>query len=648
MPRLRHHWPRRIDCVFVKICTLSLLASVFRCHARNWLGKELLLCPAVFMAVATLTARAETAFQNFVTVRGDQLMDGPQPFRFISWNLPNLLVIEDNLPFAQTNAWRLPEGFEIRDGLMTVRQMGGTVARTYSLAVVRTNDDPDMPGYVLGPGKFNEDAFRRLDLVLQAANEQGIRLIIPLVNNWKWQGGRGEYAGFRGKSKDEFWTGPQLIADFKETIRFVLTRTNTLTGVRYCDDKAILCWETGNELSSPPAWTREIAAYLKSVDTNHLVMDGYSAAVLRPESLAIPEIDIVTTHHYPSSRMKQSFADLIRDNWAKARGKKAYVVGEFGFVSTAQMEDAMKTIMDSGMSGGLLWSLRFRDRDGGFYWHSEPDGADLYKAFHWPGSAIGEPYDEKNLMRLVRSNAFAIRGLAVPSIPALAPPTLLPITDPGAISWQGSVGATGYQVERAAKKSGDWQIISANVDEAFTQYRPDFADETVPAGKWFYRVRARNEAGLSAPSNVVGPVKAKLATLVDELADFSRTQNHPGDWQIANHDCRSAKEDAHRAAGVAGDALVYQLPSAIRNFRVFAFFPKAESDVKFSISKDGINFRLVAAQKEDYFHGAGDYNYSRPVLFHAQGIHGGTFLRLELTGETQISRVEVSHKALSQ
>ena len=80
------------------------------------------------------------------------------------------------------------------------------------------------------------------------------------------------------------------------------------------------------------------------------------------------------------------------------KGKKPYVVGEFGFVSTAQMEDAMQAIMDTGVSGGLLWSLRFRDRDGGFYWHSEPDGGDLYKAFHWPGSAIGATYDEINLM----------------------------------------------------------------------------------------------------------------------------------------------------------------------------------------------------------------------------------------------------------
>ncbi len=595
------------------------------------------------ITLAFAAAAADTGFRDFITLRGDQLMEGDKPFRFISWNLPNLQMIEDNMPFAETNAWRLPDEFEVRDGLMTVRQMGGTVVRTYSLAVVRTNDDPGMPAHVLGPGKFNEEAFRELDLVLKVANEQGIRLIIPLVNNWKWQGGRGEYAGFRGKSKDDFWTDPQLIADFKETIRYVLTRTNTLTGVRYCDDKSVLCWETGNELFSPVPWTRQIAAYIKSLDTNHLVMDGFNAAVLRPESLAMPEIDIVTTHHYPSSRMPKPFAELIRENWAKAKGKKAYVVGEFGFVSTAQMEDTMKAILDTGMSGGLLWSLRFRDRDGGFYWHSEPDGADLYKAFHWPGSAIGAAYDETNLLAMVRRYAFAIRGETPPPIPVPAPPVLLPITDPAAITWQGSVGAVDYSVERAPKATGPWQTVGRGIDESFVQYRPLFADELVPSGDCYYRVRANNAAGVSEPSNVVGPVRATHATLVDEFADFSKVYAKEGGVAITMRGARQAKEDAHRAAGNAGDVLVYRAPSPIEGFRIYVFFSKEVADPKISVSTNGKNYRAVTANRDNYFAGASDYNYWKPVLYHADGLGGGKFLKIELTGETQIGRVEIDH-----
>jgi len=598
---------------------------------------------ACFLAVATATPlRAQSALRDFITVRGDQLREGDKPFRFISFNLPNLQMIEDNMPFTETNPWRLPDEFEIRDGLMTVRQMGGTVVRTYVLSVIRTNDPPGTPRHVLGPGQFDEEAFRELDLVLKIANEQGVRLIIPLVDNWKWQGGRAEYAGFRGKDRDDFWTDRQLIEDFKQTIHFLVRRTNTLTGVRYCDDKAILCWETGNELSSTTEWTREIARYIKSLDTNHLVMDG-RAGQLQPELLAIPEIDIVTTHHYPNSRRTTTFAQLIQENAALTKGRKPYVVGEFGFVPTEQMAAAMKTIIDTGISGGLLWSLRFRDRDGGFYWHSEPSGGNLFKGFHWPGSTLGAAYDETNLMALVRQYAFAIRGLTPPPIPVPAPPRLLPITDAAAISWQGSVGAASYTVERAPKADGPWTVAGAHIDESFVQYRPLFNDESAPEGNWYYRVRAKNEAGLSEPSNVVGPVAVTHATLVDELADFSKVHARQGQIGITTRNCRRVKEDAHRAAGNAGDTLIYRLPTSIEGFRAFVFFFPDIADLKFAVSTDGRTYRNVAAGREIYFNGAGDYNYWKPVLYHAADIGGGRFLKIELTGETQIGRVEIIH-----
>ena len=582
---------------------------------------------------------------NFITARDGKLFDGQKEFRFISFDIPNLLIIEDNVPFAEENPWRLPDKFEINDALETLQQLGGTVTRSYVITVVKTNDLPGTPRHVLAPGKFNEAAFRALDEVLAAANRTGVRLVIPFVDNWVWQGGRAEYAGWRGKTADDFWTDPQLIADFKQTIRFILARTNTITGVRYCDDKAILCWETGNEIASPPAWTREIAHYIKSLDINHLVMDGFNASTLRAESLDIPDVDIVTTHHYPGN--KKSFAELIRANAEMAKGKKPYIVGEFGFVTTPKMAETMRAIMDSSCSGGMLWSLRFRNRDGGFYWHSEPGlGGNLYKAFHWPGSTIGNDYDEIALMALVRSNAFAIRGLPVPPLSVPVPPKLLPIADASAISWQGSVGASGYQVERAAKRNGDWKIISPNVDEAFTQYRPQFADENVPAGKWFYRIRAKSDSGVSAPSNIIGPVTVNTAALVDELADFSKIHSQSGDWKLATRDCRAAKEDAHRAAGNAGSILIYELPNTVESFRVSVFFPREVNDVKFSVSDDGQNFQAIAAQKEIYFHGAGEYGYWKPVLFHAEKIRGGKFLKLEFTGETQIGRVEISHPAL--
>ena len=114
--------------------------------------------------------------------------------------------------------------------LTSVKQLGGRVVRIYTLSVRRPTDPPDLPRHVLAPGQFNEEAFRALDLVLARANALGIRLVIPFVDNWKWWGGRGEYAGFRGKEAKDFWTDPEIINDFKRTIEYVVTRKNTVTG----------------------------------------------------------------------------------------------------------------------------------------------------------------------------------------------------------------------------------------------------------------------------------------------------------------------------------------------------------------------------------------------------------------------------------
>src|SRR4051812_38113768 len=127
---------------------------------------------------------------GFVTRQGDQLIESEKPFRFISVNIPNLQLIEDNFAPNAKTAWAWPNEFELNDAIESVRQMGGTVVRTYVLSVRRAGSDMGEFVYVRGPGDFNEEAFRTLDLAIEVARRKGVRIIIPLVDNWKWQGGR--------------------------------------------------------------------------------------------------------------------------------------------------------------------------------------------------------------------------------------------------------------------------------------------------------------------------------------------------------------------------------------------------------------------------------------------------------------------------
>ena len=174
--------------------------------------------------------------------------------------------------------------------------------------------------HVRGPGQFSEEGFRTLDKVIEVARRKGVRVIIPFVDQAKWWGGIGEYAAFRGKAADEFWTDRQLIDDFKKTIRFLLTRKNTYTGVEYRNEPAIFGWETGNEIKATSEWMREIAAYLKELDRQHLVIDGNSLHGVPQESLDDPNVDVITTHHYPFGE-DHDFAKLILPLMRQLKGK---------------------------------------------------------------------------------------------------------------------------------------------------------------------------------------------------------------------------------------------------------------------------------------------------------------------------------------
>jgi len=609
---------------------------------RKWTAAVLL---AVLLSAsgALATAPAQSAFAHFVTVSGDRLMDGANPLRFISFNIPNLHCIEDYMLFEEINVWRMPDAFEIRDALESIRAMGGTVTRMYTITVRREDDTPEIPRYVTGPGQFNEEAFRALDQVMAIANEVGVRVIIPFVDNWPWMGGRAEYAAFRGKKPDDFWSDPQIKEDFKQTISYIINRKNTITGTTYRDDKAILAWETGNELYSPDAWVAEIAAWIKSQDRNHLVLDGVAPNRLRDETLANPHTDIITTHHYEKD--PRDMVLNIRASAAKAKGKKPYLIGEFGFLGLTGVEEVLREVESHpGICGALIWSLRFHSRDGGFYWHSEPgNGGYFYKAYHWPGFTSGENYAERDVMQLMRERGFAIQGKTVPILTVPKAPQLLPFDDPAHISWRGSVGASGYDVERSAARGGPWKRIGYNISDAETADRPLFHDRSAAVGStWYYRVRARNAAGLSSPSNIAGPVTARYLTLVDECRNFAVAFSRQGDLSLETADSRLFKEDAHRIAGKPGAALVYYIPGPLQTIKFYIFAASADKSIKVSLSTDGEEYTQLQVEAKDFFAGAADYEYLRPLLFASSGLPAGIhYIRVTFLGEAQLGRAEL-------
>ena len=454
----------------------------------------------------------ETVFKNFVTAKDGKLWDGDQELRFCSFNVPFVDFTED----GENGEWKELTPWEQEDLVKTIVQMGGKVIRKYALST--RQDGKTYEAHVQGPGKFSEAAFKALDRFLDLCNKQGIRIIIPFVDqyDYKWVGGVYSYQAFNGLPVNDdgaaFVTNGQVREDFKKTINYVLNRVNTVSGIKYKYDKAILAWETGNELwcvNKNYEWVGDISKYVKSIDQNHLLIDGDMEESLiksgsggKPVGMTDPNIDIVSNHYYIGSNNHTNLVQAMTTDMNIARGKKPFIVGEVGYLLAPDVRNLLSAAVTEGVPGIMLWSLRGHREAGGFWQHydGKRDGVE-YWAYHWPGFEINNGYDEIEIMQEVYKNAFLINGMIAPALPIPQPPTLYPIN--GTINWKGSVGASKYDIHRSLDNN-TWETIATDVTDMYKDYSypPLYKSDKVLIG-YYYRLIAKNSSGSSSPSNVM-------------------------------------------------------------------------------------------------------------------------------------------------
>jgi hypothetical protein len=544
-----------------------------------------------------------SVFETFITRDGGKLMDGETEFRTVAVNAPTLLVIEDNY-------FHLPSNWEIDRAFQTFNQIGATAVRTYTLSIKKDDDTNGQPKHIIGPdGEINEEAFVAMDNVLAAANKYGVRLIIPFIDQYSQypNGGIGSFAAFRGKKDDDFWTDEEVKNDFKALITNVLNRVNTVTGIAYKDDKAILAWETGNEIRPVShAWTNEMAAHIRSIDKNHLVADGKYG--IDDESLDDENIDIVSNHYYPSAG---NYVDAIMADLGKSSGKKPFFVGEFGFKKPEEINEFLGAAIEGGASGLFLWSLRYPSEGGGFYPHSEGQFGDtFYAAYRWPGFSNGDTWKEKETLLVLQKRAFEIRGLDVPTPTIPGVPVLLPSKTVSAISWQESVGSSSYEIQRREGISGKWTTINANYEDSLTDPGV-FDDITAKDGKkYYYRVAAQNAAGKSEYSNVIGPIKADHA-IIDEIRsggqffmEWAKIYEKTQDIVFDRSSYSKYNWDRNRIVqrNIESEQFItYAAPSDIDSFAFTTYIKPEESALRFKImvsSDDSTYTEIETALKE--------------------------------------------------
>lgn len=234
-----------------------------------------------------------------------------------------------------------------------------------------------------------------------------LQVILSFASNWTPAGGVDSFANATNVGHNDFFTATAPKSLYKDYVKTILTRTNTITGLSYSEDPAIMAWDLINEpvcrqcsSGTIASWVKEMAAFVKSLDTNHLLTVGEegfwsttsSAASSNPMASesgwaaeytqdfnadhSDPNIDFAAFHAWPDLwvctagcgpqpvSFLQSWIQAHVDQASKVLKGKPLILEEFGkkdgrddyFKAAYQaVDDSLKN--NGPLKGALFWQL---------------------------------------------------------------------------------------------------------------------------------------------------------------------------------------------------------------------------------------------------------------------------------------------------
>ena len=268
--------------------------------APSWVAFVLGFCMLVMACgrnepyAGSLKLAGEPALHGFVKREGTGLVLNGESYRFSGANQYYFFYKNQRM---------------VDDVIDSAKDLGLNALRVWAFCEGESHD-----GFCFQPqpGVYDEATFRNLDYAIYKAGQAGIRLVLVLANNW------GGYDHFGGAQQYNQWAQVTEHEDFyadgttrqfyRNYVAHMLNRSNSLTGATYKDDPTILMWELVNEpragnTDKLVSWMEEMSAYVKSIDSNHLVSAGtegeYGNAAAFARINEIKNIDIVSLHLYP-------------------------------------------------------------------------------------------------------------------------------------------------------------------------------------------------------------------------------------------------------------------------------------------------------------------------------------------------------------
>lgn len=406
----------------------------------------------------------------FVRRDGSRLLRGGETYRFVGANAWYLAWLGADADYGDRG--------RLGRELDRMRALGITNLRIMASGEEGPVRNSVRPGFVRADGSVNRVLLEGLDYAMAEIGRRGMVAVLALTNFWEWSGGlMNRLAWATGSHMDmndpahpwpafpdavsAFYSNEQAKDGYYDYVRMLVGRVNSVTGVPYAEDPAIMAWQHANEprpggtaegidraLPHYYDWIDTTAAIIRELDPNHLVSLGHEGTMGANGSEEVflrahRDIDYTTAHIWPLNWGWVDGKDL-EGTWPAGRERvadyistairladtsgKPLVFEEFGFprdgeryapeAPTTFRERYYRMIYDAaeanaaGRGGPVAgsnfwaWNGEARARHADFRYQNG-DNAYMGDPMHEPQGWYGNFDSDANMLALVERHAAA-------------------------------------------------------------------------------------------------------------------------------------------------------------------------------------------------------------------------------------------------
>ena len=307
------------------------------------------------MAMVALVGCSEfgkSPVDNIITVKDGQFIRNGEPYYFVGTNFWYGAILGSEGEGGNRERLVRELDFMKSHGIDNLRVLVGGEGENGLLGKIEPNLQPE-------PGVYNDDVLAGLDFLMMELGKRGMTAVLYFNNAWEWSGGYTQYVAWANNTPvlvprvdgwfsyyafaGEFVRNERAKELFFNHLRYIITRTNRYTGIKYIEDPAIFSWQICNEpraFSSKEQdnkeafaeWIAASAKLIRSLDPNHMISTGSEGfygcewdMALCERIHALDEISYINCHVWPYNWKWMRGDNMVADLDRSCANTKEYI-----------------------------------------------------------------------------------------------------------------------------------------------------------------------------------------------------------------------------------------------------------------------------------------------------------------------------------